>query len=440
MRKVAQKEVQWLGNELPILEQEGVLNADTAERIRSYYQEQTVSGLHWAIVAFAMLGALLIGSGIILLFAHNWEHLSRPDRAVLSLTPLFAGSVLSCLALVRKGGAGLREGAGIFHALAVGAAIALIGQTYHLPSDTQAFLLTWALLIMPLMFILRSGAVYLLYLALCCSWSGVAQSEARQAVAFWPLLLPAIIWLVQAYRNNRNGTDTLLGIWGLLFSLCIALGIVLERSIPGIWIVAYAGLLSASGLAGMYYYSDRSGWGNPLKVFGLIGMAVLTYLFTFEEMWDEIGWSYYRHYDRLGWGGWYDAAIALLLLSAFAFTAVKAFRSDSAEVITLITFPLLTLTCFLLGSASNAGDMLNALIFNGFMLSMGILFIVLGCRQARLRQVNGGMLILSVLLVTRFFDSDFGFMAKGLVFVVLGSCFLTANLVLVSQKRRKVAR
>ena len=34
--------------------------------------------------------------------------------------------------------------------------------------------------------------------------------------------------------------------------------------------------------------------------------------------------------------------------------------------------------------------------------------VVLGCRNIKLRQLNGGMAILSVLLVTRFFDSGFG--------------------------------
>ncbi len=86
-----------------------------------------------------------------------------------------AGVLLSMTALVKRGGTALRESAGLFHSLAVGSSIALIGQTYHLPSDTPAFMLTWALLILPLQFLLRSTGALLIYLALIIGWAGVAQ-------------------------------------------------------------------------------------------------------------------------------------------------------------------------------------------------------------------------------------------------------------------------
>ena len=72
MRKVSAKHVQWLEKELPILETEGIVSPETGKEIKSYYCENTASGMHWAIIAFAVLGSLLIGAGIILLFAKNW--------------------------------------------------------------------------------------------------------------------------------------------------------------------------------------------------------------------------------------------------------------------------------------------------------------------------------------------------------------------------------
>ncbi len=62
--------------------------------------------------------------------------------------------------------------------------------------------------------------------------------------------------------------------------------------------------------------------------------------------------------------------------------------------------------------------------------------IVSGCKRLRLRELNGGMFLLSVLIVTRFFDSEFGFLARGIAFIVLGIGFLAANLVIARRKRR----
>ncbi len=47
-------------------------------------------------------GALLIGAGIILMLAHNWEDLSRPVRAALSFLPLLLAQGLAGWALVRR--------------------------------------------------------------------------------------------------------------------------------------------------------------------------------------------------------------------------------------------------------------------------------------------------------------------------------------------------
>ena len=438
MRKVSAKHTQWLNKELPILESERVLSSEVAGRLKSYYSENTASGTHWAVIAFAVIGSLLMGSGIILLFAHNWDELGRPTRAVLSFCPLLIGSALSLFSVIKNGGTALRESAGMFHSIAVGAAIALIGQTYHLPSDTPAFLLTWALLILPLMFLLRSTGSCLIYMALACSWSGVAQETYGQAAGFWLLMVPPIGRIVYLLRNDRHAPDTLLSLWGLLFTLGISTGIVFEKTVPGLWIVAYSALLSGAGLVGMQLYGDREGWSNPPKTFGIIGIALLAYLFTWTEMWGEIGWNHARlDWNHRAWGSWVDGGITFALLTGWAVAAVTAFRRDSIETIVLAVFPGVTGFCFLMGSIAQETDLLNALIFNGFMLFLGVMYIVLGCRNTKLRQLNGGMAVLSLLLITRFFDQDFGFLARGIVFIVLGACFLSVNLVMAHRKKQK---
>ena len=274
MRKISDKHRQWLMKELPLLESAGVLTPEASGGIRAYYEANTRSGLHWAVIAFAVLGSLLIGSGIILLFAHNWDAFSRPVRAALSFCPVALGAALSAAALMRNGGTAWREAAGLFHALAVGASIALIGQTYHLSSDVPAFLLTWTLLVLPLMFVLRAVGPCLLYLGLACGWSGMAQETYGQAAAFWLLALPPVAYVAHLVRANRDAPEAAIGLAGLLLAACVGTGIVFERTVPGLWIVAYSALLSGAGLLGLWLYGDRAGWNNIPKAFGIqIGRA-----------------------------------------------------------------------------------------------------------------------------------------------------------------------
>lgn len=438
MRRVSDKNTRWLEKELPILESEGILSASTAHDVRAYYRDHTTSGLHWAIVAFAIIGSLLIGAGIILLFAHNWEELGRPARAVLSFCPVLIGAVLSLTAIARRSGVAFRESAGIFHSLAVGSSIALIGQTYHIPSDAPAFMLTWALLILPLPFLLSSTGSFLVYLALICGWSGAAQIQNGQAAGFWLLLIPAAGKLWGLVKTRPHAPDTLISFFGFLTALTISMGIVFEKTIPGLWILAYSALLSGAGLLGVRVYGDRDGWSNPPKLFGIVGIALLAYVFTWVDMWDGIGWNNARSgWHHKGWGILVDGGVTLTFIAGWLAAAAKAFRRDSMETITLSAFPVLSGLCFLLGSfGGNHTNTFNALIFNGLMLFLGVMYIILGCRNVKLRQLNGGMATLALLLITRFFDAEFDFVTRGLVFIALGACFLTVNLVMAKRKRQ----
>ena len=66
-----------------------MIDSTAAERIRAHYGEPAAfSSSRLAVAIFAVFGALLIGSGVILLLAHNWEHLGRGARAAISMTPL----------------------------------------------------------------------------------------------------------------------------------------------------------------------------------------------------------------------------------------------------------------------------------------------------------------------------------------------------------------
>jgi hypothetical protein len=57
-----------------------------------------------------------------------------------------------------------------------------------------------------------------------------------------------------------------------------------------------------------------------------------------------------------------------------------------------------------------------------------------GLRENRLGVVNAGMLMLSALIITRFFDSDLSFVVRGLAFIVVGIGFFATNTVLIRRK------
>ena len=173
---MSQKQSRWMLGELPTLLENGVIDGATAERLRRHYETGAGKSRNWALTVFGILGGTLVGLGIILLLAHNWADLSRAARTALAFAPLVAAQLLA-LWVFRAGkeSAAWREGLGLFWTLAVGAAIALVAQTYHIPGDAGRFALTWMLLALPIVYLLNATGPALVYLAGLTFWAGDVQ-------------------------------------------------------------------------------------------------------------------------------------------------------------------------------------------------------------------------------------------------------------------------
>ncbi len=82
--------IKWLLKELPKLVSKKIILRKEANNIEKYYIAQLDRNnlKKIMITLFGILGAILIGSGIILLIAHNWEKLGKLARTFVALFPL----------------------------------------------------------------------------------------------------------------------------------------------------------------------------------------------------------------------------------------------------------------------------------------------------------------------------------------------------------------
>ena len=139
------------------LVQANIISSDTAQRIITYYQQKKETAPDKLNIILGILGAMLVGSGIILIVAHNWDELSRPFKTTLSFIPLLLAQLLCAYTLIKqKRSAAWRESSGVLLFFAVGTSISLISQIYQVSGSLSGFLLTWVLLTLPLIYLLIS--------------------------------------------------------------------------------------------------------------------------------------------------------------------------------------------------------------------------------------------------------------------------------------------
>lgn len=434
-----QKHVAWLYEQLPGLVSDGTLTAEAAQGLRRRYGEGARSRGLQAAALFGVLGAVLIGGGIILLLAHNWDDFDRTTRAALSFAPLVAAQALVAWVLWREAeSAAWREGAGAFLTLAIGASIALVAQTYNVGGDLGDFLLTWTLIALPVAYLLRATLPAILYLVGITAWAGAQWTTSAEALGFWPLLALALPWWRREAKDNPYRPGPILFGWVFALVLPIGVGASLRDVLDyhGTWMPVF------SALAGVLFLTGRRFWGEatsrvqkPLQTLGALGLVALGLAFSFEDAWRaQIG--SWRNGARVFSDEFLSQPVAWAIVGiwivAWLGLWIDSLRCKDAARSFLGATPLFVGVGVALTSFGHPGAAM--LLLNVYMLALGVGTLVAGVRAQSLAMVNGGMLVLAGVILCRFFDADIGFVARGVAFIVLGASFLAVNVLLMRKK------
>lgn len=428
--------IKLLYQELPELITRGILTQETADKIRQYYGEvKSISKMTVMLIILGTIGALLIGLGIILLLAHNWEQLSRFTRAVLSFIPLVIGQGLALWVLwKRPQSSAFKEGSATFLSLMVGASIALISQTYNIPGDAGTFILTWAFLIMPLAYLMQASIPAAIYLVGITVWSGTHWDNPAKAILFWPLAaitIPHFIWALRQEIYTLRTT-----IFSLIMVICVsfAVSFSLGKTWHGSWIIIFPSVYS------IFYFLGRlevnkitTNWQRPLRLIGAVGLFIFAFQFTFRYTWQHLhDYSYGMNRNIAGINALPDYIITIVIIAAAILLFYDQVKRKNITISLLGAVPLLAIIAYLVRGQS---AVLPLMIFNVYLFVLSLSRIIAGFRSNNFAVINIGMLMLAILIIARFFDSDISFIIKGLVFIIIGIGFLVTNAILARRMR-----
>lgn len=331
----------------------GLLDAQTADSIRSWEKEhgEGSGGNRFAVIAFG-LGGLLLVAGVLLFVASNWQSLSPAGRLILLAATVgvfhsggaFASRLKPALATtLHAAGTG-----------ALGGAIFLSGQTFHLAENWPEGFLLWAIGAAAGLALLRDWphAIFTAVLAPLWLWSELIKLSSLQgagqafqpAASFWVLL--ALIYLFASTPTNRptwrkalsrlgavallpgvivlavsSSSDlmpseryqtgpVLIASWVLALLLPLGLAYFLRRSdalymlAPVVWVLAigrldpgeelqFLGMLTlfAAGSVGIVLWGLRDGAALSVNV-GVAGFALSVLVFYFaSDLFTKLGRS-----------------------------------------------------------------------------------------------------------------------------------------------------
>jgi uncharacterized membrane protein len=433
---VGDLEVRWLYRELPDLVRREIVPASVAARLRDHYGEPAprVRPSTRALGVFGVLGATLIGLGVILLLAHNWVELSRAARAALVFALLLGAQALGGFALLaRRGSVAWTESTPCFLALSVGASLALISQTYQLPGEPRGMILIWMLLIAPLPYLFGAALPAIGY------WVGITvwvlmDPYHPTSLPLWALLAAiALPDLFRATRWRELSARNSLQAWVVAVCLPLAMLVLFALESGTVWAL-FAPALGAAMVAASRIADERdlAQLGLPFRFLGTLGLGSLVVVLSFG-IWDAL--PFWPTESEEIWRARIALGLALLLVGfvlPWAWREVMAKRWHRALLLSApVPFALA------LGAAEGGEDVASVLLINAYGLGLGLAAVLAGLRAGRIGTTNAGMLLLAALIAARFVDADWSFLIRGLIFIGLGGAFLGLNLRLRARLQRE---
>lgn len=425
--------------ELEQLVAANVISQATADRIQAYYQSKTSPPSNRFAAVLGVLGALLVGLGIVLVVAHNWDEFGRLSKTIFAFIPLVLGQGLCVYTLLKKkDNFTWRESSAVILFFGVAACIALISQIYHLGGSLADFLLTWMLLVVALVYIMPSHITGLLYIA-GVTWyacvAGYFETPDTPPYLYFALLLLVLPAYLQLLRGRQESDLLHVYNWFIVASFACVSGTFAETLDDAFMIsLAYIALFCLYCTIGTAeFYKGRRLYINPYLFAGVLGVLFMLSIWSFD-MWFRSGDISLADIFRNSPITYMSFSLMLLL----SFLLVRRYRAVGIEGLSPVEFSAFVFLVYLL--LSRFAPILSILLINVWILIIALYYIRKGSQQQHLGILNLGLLIIAALAVFRFFDESIPFVWRGIFFLATGIGFFAANFIVIKKKRSFAAK
>ncbi len=467
-RQLAQVLDQWVS--------EGLIEPPQKDRIRDYYKLDDLARIasnRFTFVLF-LLGAVLVGLGVITFIAANWIWIPRPVRAV-GAVGIMVGCQWAGFRQWQTGSQRLGTLLLLIGEMAIGASIGLMAQWFQVSGSPSGLYLAWGIGVLAVAWFVRHtpSGILALFLLLV---GGITDFERGTIFAFDPAVAPWLVvvclmplaywcrsrWLlaqsIVLLGMALSGLGASLGTWSWWYGSDVerlpAFVTISLAHLAGIWGLWSLGLwhqdwlvwlrlrlhLSTVKDADMARDEDTGLDLAPTAQFlALLGLLVSLYFWSFGGAWADLLNSQTRTgvmgqiYVELGRTveGW---SLLLLLLGSFVLWALRLRRDwdpirkhptaalGMTHAIGLI--PLLLIVLLSLGDLW----VISAFVVNIALMGLGILLAWQGLQWAQRWRFWLGLLTMTGLVLTRFFEFPGDLLIKSLALVLAGVGVIYAGL------------
>jgi uncharacterized membrane protein len=391
-----------LPGELTRWQSDGIITAEQGQAIRDRYsaseiapRSQRVQGR--LVTGLSAIGAVLVGLGIILFFAANWDGIDRTPKLAIILGVIIFGHGLGYYLRYHRGYDRVGSAMVLMACIIYGAGVHLVGQVYNVDVNDPRLMLFWFLGVLPLVYIVKSQPIQFLGVALFLAAIGFRTPDWIDGVDMGEAVLGASLFLILGLMllavGRMKEEINFLRPYSEVFQL---VGMI--TALAAIFVLTFSDVFDSFD-DGLYIQGDTEMGFRVL----IVAAGVLTLALVFAT-----AWLNRRNEGKFTLSGLEGVAIAILLASAYV---VIGANTGSEAFYTILFNALLALTL------------------------LGVL--VSGYMRGKESWVNIGLLFIGINIIARYFEYSWDLLDRSLIFVAAGVILLLGGY-LVERARQKM--
>ena len=427
--------VRWLRTESARWVKEGLIQEEQAQAIQALYPAPQAAR-PWAVIIFSGLGAVIVGLGVILLFAYNWAAMPKAAKLGMILTALIAlhgSGIYLFLRHPRMKAVG--ESLTVAGTMFFGGGIWLIAQIYHIQEHFPTAFLIWGFGALLLAWALPSVFQGVMAAALFAVWAGTEAAEFNAATHLaLPLLFGGLLPL--AYRERSRVLLAVLLVAGA-FTVAFVTGVATNEKTIFISLLAYVVL--AAGVGAVHRTSGKAPeFGKVYHVLAITTYMILVYILSFGDAAEEL---LEMRLPTAGatmayWGAlaayWITPGIAALgvwvVVLALLLRLPPAEREDRVPVDLWLVPGALLAAYALTAVPGHVDEWVAAGPFNLILLAHIASLMARGVKKHAVSKVAYGAILLVFVAGARYVDLLQSLVARGLVFLLVGGALFAEGI------------
>lgn len=371
-------------------------------------------------IVLSILGALLVGAGLVLIFVTFWKDTPLLLKGILSFVPLLAGQASGLFVLSRKKDKiSWCEGGSVLWSAGIAATLTMIYNIFNLSIDWTNILILISLSLLPVMGLLRSTSPLVAYYACSISWGFASYKENEYLLIIWAaaaLIALGCVYSVFLIKTEKKSHRSILAQWISVIAVTVYVCVIGMHIYSPLFITG----LFTTGIC-LYLISFKdSDMAMPYKIPGLFITAILMFFNA----------NFYEYVKA----DIYNIIYVVACVIAIALTGILTIRKSKngfstgyiAVVVLYYAIYIAGLYATGKGYKSEIADFFTAILKIPAFAAY-ILMIISGAKEKKLMPINLGFVGTAALVMVVVSQSGLSMLGNGLLLLLFGGVLLAIN-------------